>query len=295
MTYLRQNEGLLYLDKKERVIMDKKTILSEIKKLITFSTEKFLDAKTMDGTIIRVEGDKFDVGMPLLIVSADGLLPSKAGEMTLEDGTRIIVDEAGIISAVEYPTEQTPSEAPLEASAENFADAKTLDGMNVKVEGDVKVGNKMLIEKEGEFVPAAEGQYNLEDGSVVYVDADGLINEIETPDTKETDETDEEDLEAVVKPEVAEKALNPEAENKMGDLEKRLTKIEEMINEMLPMMKQTADFGASVINKIDTFVADTPAQQQFASIKSEYSQLVKENKTNKFSNLENIKNVRQKR
>jgi hypothetical protein len=292
MNYLRQNEGLLYLDKKERVIMDKKTILSEIKKLITFSTEKFLDAKTMDGTIIRVEGDKFDVGMPLLIVSADGLLPSKAGEMTLEDGTRVIVDEAGIITAVEYPT-QTP-EAPLQASAENFADAKTLDGMNVRVEGDVAIGNKMLIEKEGEFVPAGEGQYNLEDGSVVYVDADGLINEIETPDTKETDETDEEDLEAVVKPEVAEKALDPEAENKMGDLEKRLTKIEEMINEMLPMMKQTADFGASVINKIDTFVADTPAQQQFASIKSEYSQLVKENMTNKFSNLENIKNVRQK-
>lgn len=270
--------------------MDKKTILSEIKKLITFSTEKFLDAKSVDGTIIRVEGDKFNVGLPLLVVTPDGLVPSKPGEIMLEDGTKIIVDEAGVITAVENPTEATPSDAPLEASAENFADAKTLDGMNVKVEGDVAIGGKMTIEKDGEFVPAPEGQYNLDNGLVVYVDADGLINEIETPDT---DKTTEEDMaEAPVAPETPE---NPEAEKKMGDLEKRLTKIEEMINEMLPMMKQTAEFGADVINKIDTFVADTPAQQQFASIKSEYKQLVKENMTNKFSALENIKNVRQKR
>ena len=265
--------------------MNKANILSEIKKLMKFSTteQSFLDAKSLDGTIVRVEGDKFDVGKPLLLVTADGLIASKPGVINLEDGTILVVDEAGIITSVEFPTE-----GEVQASVENFAETTTLDGMKVKVEGDLAVGNKMLVEEGGVFVDAKPGQYNLADGTVVYVDEAGLINEIETA---ETEAVSEEDMAEEV---VVEEETKVKPDEKMGELEARVTEIEKMINEMLPMMKQTVEFGNTVIGKIDNFVKETPAEQQFASIKSEYKQLVKESKDNKFSGLEGIKNMRKK-
>ena len=76
--------------------------------------QTFIDAKLMDGTIIRYES--LEVGMPLLVIDEAGNeLPAPDGEHELEDGTMVTV-EAGIITEVASKEEEAPEaeEAPIE-------------------------------------------------------------------------------------------------------------------------------------------------------------------------------------
>jgi hypothetical protein len=80
----------------------------------TETKETFIDAKLMDGTIIRYES--LEVGMPLLVIDEAGNeLPAPDGEHELEDGTKVTV-EAGIITEVASKEEEAPEEeeAPIE-------------------------------------------------------------------------------------------------------------------------------------------------------------------------------------
>ena len=82
--------------------MDRKNILKQIKNLIKFSDHKFIDAKLVDNeTIVQAEGETFEVGGQLSLVTPDGLIPAPAGEHTTLEGVKIYVDEAGIITEIE--------------------------------------------------------------------------------------------------------------------------------------------------------------------------------------------------
>jgi hypothetical protein len=82
--------------------MDRKNILKQIKNLIKFSEHKFIDAKLTDNeTIVQAEGDTFEVGAQLSLVTPDGLIPAPAGEHTTLEGVKIYVDEAGIITEIQ--------------------------------------------------------------------------------------------------------------------------------------------------------------------------------------------------
>ena len=97
----------------------------------TETKETFIDAKLMDGTIIRYES--LEVGMPLMVIDEAGNeLPAPDGEHELEDGTKVTV-EAGIIIEVaskeeEAPEEEAPIEQPMAAvetvSKEDFETLK---------------------------------------------------------------------------------------------------------------------------------------------------------------------------
>ncbi len=165
---------------------DKRSILGEIKAILFGAEEmkSFKEAKSGD-YILRVEGEDFAEGMEISLVTEDGLIPVEDGAYPLEDGRELVV-AAGKIEKIEGEVKEEEEEGP-EIEIE-LAETELLDGTKVKVEGDVAVGNKVLVEKDGEFVQAPEGQHNLADGKVIYVDAEGLINEIQTPDTKKEDE-----------------------------------------------------------------------------------------------------------
>ena len=83
----------------------------------TTTGQTFVDAKLIDGTIIRYES--LEVGMPLMVIDEAGNeLPAPDGEHELEDGTMVTV-EAGIITEVaskeeEMPEAEMPEEAPIE-------------------------------------------------------------------------------------------------------------------------------------------------------------------------------------
>jgi len=212
--------------------MDKGNILKEIKKLIKFNSEtemiNFIDAKTADGVIVRVEGEAFEVGAQLLIVSEDGVIPAGpelAGEHTLEDGVKIVLDETGTITEI--------------IAAEELEEEKVEDGV------------------EEEF-------------------------EIETPGMEEkVDETAGMTASTL--------------EEKVDEMEKKILEMEGIIKEMYGANKEVAQFSSLVLEKLDTFIVDTPAELEFKSIKTEYKKVIENNKTNKFSGLEGFKNIRMKK
>lgn len=104
-----------------------------------------------------------------------------------------------------FMEEETIKETSFEVSTdENMAGdykneimGKLTDGTEVKVlsKGDaISVGDMVLVKSGEEFVKAPEGQHMLEGGLVVYVDAEGYINELETEQTDANAETDMEEL-----------------------------------------------------------------------------------------------------
>ena len=273
---------------------DKKSILGEIKSILFGSTEmKFKEAKSGD-YILRVEGEDFAEGMEISLVTEDGLIPVEDGTYPLEDGRELYI-VAGKVDKIEMPEEMIEETIDETADIE-MAETELLDGTKVKVEGDVAVGNKVMVEKDGEFVTAPEGQHNLADGKVIYVDADGLINEIQTPDTKKEDEVA---LEVVVEaPAYVDETAGMTSsvtQEMFGDMEKRMADMESKIAEMEAVTKEMAKYSKSVEDKMESFVKDTPAELEFKSLKSEFNNKIVVEKKTQNNNLEAIRTLRAKK
>lgn len=82
------------------------------------TNETFVDAKLMDGTIVRYE--KLEVGMPLMVIDEAGNeLPAPNGEHELEGGIMVKVEDGIIIEVAtkeeEMPEEEMPLEQPMAA------------------------------------------------------------------------------------------------------------------------------------------------------------------------------------
>jgi hypothetical protein len=123
--------------------MDKKSILKKIQDIMTFSTEEevkqFLDAKTIDGVIVRTNADAFVVGDALFVITEDGEIAAPAGEHTLEDGTILVTDEGGTLLEVRLP------EVALEDVEEvkEMAEEETTEEKEEEMEEEVKEEEKI--------------------------------------------------------------------------------------------------------------------------------------------------------
>jgi len=217
--------------------MDRKTILGEIKKLMTFGTEEevkveaFVDAKLNDGlTIVRVDGEDFAEGLVLYVVTEEGLIAAEPGVHTLEDGRAITVDELGVIQNI------TEAEEAVEAMAET------------------KEEEEMEEEKKEE--------------------------EMEEEKEEEMGEHEDEEKE--------------EMAYKIKKMEERIEEMENIVKEMIKASSDVKEFSKQVVDKLDTFVKETPAELHFQSIKSEYKSLVNKNKNEKFDKLEQFAKFRKK-
>lgn len=95
--------------------MDKSKLLEGLKKIkeAFVSLQKFVDAKLADGeTIIRYEGDKLDIGVPVFVITEQGAVEAPDADHTLEDGT-MFTTVGGIVTAI-MPVEE---EEEVEAAA----------------------------------------------------------------------------------------------------------------------------------------------------------------------------------
>jgi hypothetical protein len=94
------------------------TSTEAIKKIkVLLGIEKFeATANLADGTPVHVDTD-FEVGATLHVVQEDGtFVPAPEGEHLLEDGRKLYVDAAGVITAIEEESteeEAAPAEAPV--------------------------------------------------------------------------------------------------------------------------------------------------------------------------------------
>lgn len=176
--------------------MDKKGILLKIKELFTEKTETkmAMDYRTLDGRIIRCYGEGLEIGDDVKEITPDGEMDLIDGEYTLEDGMTLTVADGKIMEAAEINAEDGEDDGDGESFAE-YLETTLMDGTKVRVEGnELVIGAKVEVETPDGYVPAPEGQHNLADDRVIYVDADGIINEIQTPDTKKEDEVGMEEL-----------------------------------------------------------------------------------------------------
>jgi len=116
--------------------------------------QTFIDAKLVDGTIVRYES--LEVGLPLMVIDEAGNeLPAPDGEHELEDGTMLTV-EGGIITEVATKTEEAPEmEMPIEqpmaavesVSKEDFETLKTeVDNLKTRFEEFTKTNETLTAD-----------------------------------------------------------------------------------------------------------------------------------------------------
>lgn len=192
-----------------------------------------------------------------------------------------------------------------EEGVENFVDAKSGD-LIVRVEGDdFTVGADLFVVGPDGVIPAPDGEHILEDGRKLTVGG-GKITEIELPEIGEeveevelADETkpEEEVMEEITpeeKDQEKESAMKKmeDAEKKIEEMEKKITDMEEVIKEMVKAYGKVGSFSKEVENKLNDFIKNTPAEQHFSSLKTEYKSLINERKSTAGSNLDKIKALR---
>lgn len=88
----------------------------------------------MGGTKVSI--DKLEVGGKVEVIGEDGSLqPAPAGEHELADGTKIVVDEAGIITSVSIPEAAPSVEVEVEAKndEEKMAMKKKIEEMEAEL------------------------------------------------------------------------------------------------------------------------------------------------------------------
>ena len=113
--------------------MKAKEALDQIKSLL-FSDDavvtnevvtEFAEGVLADGTIVKF--DKLEVGGVISIVTDEGEVPAPVGEHELEDGTIIVIVEAGIIAEVKAMKEEEVAEVEVEVVEEMSADVVNYD------------------------------------------------------------------------------------------------------------------------------------------------------------------------
>jgi hypothetical protein len=73
----------------------------------------FVDAKLIDGTQIKVEGESLMEGARVVVVMADGEVPAPDGVHELEDGTKVETKE-GVIARIQEMVEEAKPEIEIE-------------------------------------------------------------------------------------------------------------------------------------------------------------------------------------
>jgi hypothetical protein len=99
--------------------------------------------------------------------------------------------------------------------SESFFEAKTDQGMPIKIDGDLEVGKKVYISTEEGMIPAPPGVHMLDDGSQIEVDDDGIISKIKMGEMEETEDEIKEDEDE--KAAIADESMS-EVEMEFGDV-----------------------------------------------------------------------------
>jgi hypothetical protein len=81
-------------------------------------SEIFVDAKLVDGTQIKVEGDTLVEGAKVVVVTPDAEIPAPDGVHELEDGTKVETKDGIIVSVEEVAGDVEAPEAPEAPQAE---------------------------------------------------------------------------------------------------------------------------------------------------------------------------------
>lgn len=85
----------------------------------------------------------------------------------------------------------------LGLTSQSFYEAKTEQGMSVKMEGELEVGYPIYVSTEEGMIPAPAGVHKLDDGTEIEVDEDGKVSKIKMGETKDAEIEDEKEAEDI--------------------------------------------------------------------------------------------------
>jgi hypothetical protein len=113
----------------------------------------------------------------------------------------------------------------LNLTENKFYDAKTDQGINVKMEGDaMEIGKTLYVATDEGMIPAPAGTHKMEDGSEVEVDEMGKVSKIKMTDLNYGEETDdakkekEQEKATANKPEMMAESEDMKTEMEEGDI-----------------------------------------------------------------------------
>ena len=104
--------------------------------------EIFLDAKLVDGTVVKVEGDSLLEGAKVVVVTEDAEIPAPDGVHELEDGTKIETMD-GMIVKVEEKVEEEPEMEPEAPEVEVKIEGPEMEMLEMLKDFIGKVSEKM--------------------------------------------------------------------------------------------------------------------------------------------------------
>jgi hypothetical protein len=105
--------------------------------------EIFIDAKLVDGTAIKVEGDSLIEGAKVVVVTEEGEIPAPDGVHEISDGTKVETKE-GIIAKIEEKLEEPEMEKPeAEVEIEVSKDGMEKEMVDMLKEFIYKMGDKV--------------------------------------------------------------------------------------------------------------------------------------------------------
>jgi hypothetical protein len=171
-----------------------------------------------------------------------------------------------------------------EVTESKFLDAKLVDGTIVRVEGDAfKVGDAVqVITEAGETVQAPEGEHELEDGTVLVIDAEGKITEVRAIEPVAEEAPEEE---------MAEEVEAPEAEVAGDNLAERVAALEEalaMLIEKLAGNQAEMTATKEALSKVTAekeLLEKAPAAKAIVTKKFEKTEVAKSTSTNRIADL----------
>lgn len=116
--------------------------------------EVFVDAKLVDGTQIKVEGDSVVEGAKVMVVTEEGAIPAPDGVHELEGGMKVETKE-GVVVKVEEKVEQEDVELPVEDDEVEEVEMKELysllKDMMEKVSSRMKNMEEKVTSMESQF------------------------------------------------------------------------------------------------------------------------------------------------
>ena len=179
-----------------------------------------LASVTTDKGVLEWDGEEdLKAGDAVFVVNQEGEREAAAdGDYITDDGKKIVVVDGKVAEIVDQEAEVAPEPEAEEAPVEMASKATDKGELFWEGDEDLKAGDEVFVETDGERQPAPDGEYATEDGKVIVV-VDGKVAEIKDAEAEvaPAEEPSEEVAElrrqvAALKKELAELKAKPMAQ-----------------------------------------------------------------------------------
>jgi len=206
------------------------------------------------------------------------------------EGVDIEENSENIATTTEEFTEESKEETTEETVKEKFEDVVLADGSVAQIEPDVSLGAAVVVDVDGELLPAPDGDHELADGRVISTEAGVIVavEEAEEAPEVEAEEEEEEEMSNTLteaQEREAKKIIESIVTERVFGME---ATISEENNELKAEIKTLKDSFAKLLELTEKLINE-PAKEAVVKRNSAFKSLKKENKKDIISVLKSKK------